>query len=445
MLGIGRSNTPLIPMLVKHGAQVTVRDRRTRAQLGQIAGELEQMGARLALGGGYLDGLEAFDILFRTPGIRYTLPQIDAARARGVAVTSEMETFFAVCPCPIIGVTGSDGKTTTTTLIAEMLRRAGRSVHLGGNIGRALLPEIETVAPGDVAVVELSSFQLISMRRSPDVAVITNISPNHLDMHKDMREYIDAKRNILWHQNGFGRAVLNFDNEITNGLRQDVRGQLLGFSSRPVAFGCCLDKNDDLLMCADGKTQRVINAGDILIPGRHNVENYMAAIAAVWGMVPVDVIADVARTFPGVEHRIELVRERGGVRYYNDSIATTPTRTMAGLRAFSQKVLLIAGGYDKKIPFDVLGPAITEHVKTLVLLGVTADKIEAAVRQAPGFDPAALEIVRVDSLGAAVNACASRAKAGDVVLLSPACASFDMFPDFETRGEQFKELVRALD
>lgn len=279
MLGIGRSNTPLIRLFAAKGARVTVCDRRTRAQLGGTAAELEQMGARLCLGGGYLDGLNGFDTLFRTPGIRYTMPQLDEARARGVAVTSEMETFFEVCPCPIIGVTGSDGKTTTTTLIAEMLRRAGRTVHLGGNIGRALLPEIESIAPDDVTVVELSSFQLISMRRSPDVAVVTNISPNHLDMHKDMREYIDAKRNILWHQNGYGRAVLNFDNDITNGLRQDVRGQLLGFSARqPVPYGCCLDGNDDILMRAGGETHRVLNAGEILIPGRHNVENYMAAI-----------------------------------------------------------------------------------------------------------------------------------------------------------------------
>lgn len=444
MLGIGRSNTPLIKSFLSRGANVCACDRRERGQLGSVADEIESAGATLQLGEGYLDNLN-FDIIFRTPGIRYTLPELDAARARGVAVTSEMEVFFEVCPCKIIAVTGSDGKTTTTTLISEILKREGKRVHLGGNIGRPLLPEIENIREDDVAVVELSSFQLISMRRSPDIAVITNISPNHLDMHKDMAEYINAKRNILLHQNASGHAVLNMDNAVTAPMAAEVRGQCLGFSSKaPVPYGCFVDSAGVLWMKDGAGKHRILHKDDILIPGAHNVENYMAATAAVWGMAKPETILGVARSFTGVEHRIELVRALDGVRYYNDSIATTPTRTMAGLRSFTQKVILIAGGYDKHIPFDVLGPAVVEHVKCLILLGATADKIAAAVQSADGYFSDSLPILRVSSLDEAVQSARVRAESGDVVLLSPACASFDMFKDFETRGDLFKNMVNAL-
>lgn len=447
MLGVGRSNTPLIKTFLSKGAEVCACDRRTREQLGSVAEEIESAGARLQLGEDYLKKLD-FDVIFRTPGIRYTLPALEAARANGVALTSEMEVFFDVCPCKIIAVTGSDGKTTTTTLISEILQREGRRVHLGGNIGRPLLPEIENIHEDDVAVVELSSFQLISMRRSPDIAVITNISPNHLDMHKDMDEYVHAKEHIFLHQNGFSRTVLNLDNAITAPMMKEVRGQCLGFSrSKPLHFGCYTDDSGVVWMCFGEKKQRVLHINDILIPGSHNVENYMAATAAVWGMAKSETILSVARSFTGVEHRIELVRELDGVRYYNDSIATTPTRTMAGLRSFSQKVILIAGGYDKHIPFDVLGPAIVQNVKCLILMGATADKIEAVVKRTESeaaAAAAALPIVRVSSLDEAVQAAHAQAEAGDVILLSPACASFDMFKDFETRGDMFKNMVNAL-
>jgi len=444
MLGIGMSNAPLVRMFLQKGAQVTACDRHGREQLGGIADELEAAGAKLRLGDDYLKDLDA-DIIFRTPGMKFHLPELDEARRRGVVVTSEMEIFFDVCPCKIIAVTGSDGKTTTSTIIAEMLRRQGLRVHLGGNIGRPLLPDIENIRADDMAVVELSSFQLISMRRSPDIAVITNVSPNHLDMHKDMGEYITAKRNILIHQNAFGRAVLNLDNPVTASMAGEARGQLFMFSrSSEPAFGSFADNSGVIHMRDAAGEHIVMNAHDILVPGAHNVENYLAAVSAVWGIVGTEQMIDVARTFAGVKHRMEQVREFGGVRYYNDSIATSPTRTIAGLDAYNQKVILIAGGYDKNIPFGVLGPKVIEKVKCLVLLGNTADKIEAAVKAAPGYCAGNPPIIRADNLDEAVTAAKNAAVSGDIITLSPACASFDKFKNFEERGNAYKNIVNAL-
>jgi len=295
-----------------------------------------------------------------------------------------------------------------------------------------------------MAVVELSSFQLISMRRSPDVAVITNVSPNHLDIHKDMSEYIAAKKNIILHQNAFGRAVLNLDNPVCASIAPETRGELFMFSRKTeVEFGCFADENGIVYMCDRDGRHEVMKASDILIPGVHNLENYLAAISAVWGAVGAENIRGVARTFAGVEHRRELVREFEGVKYYNDSIATSPTRTIAGLDAFDRQVILIAGGYDKHIPFDVLGPKIIEKVKCLILLGATADKIEAVVRSA-GYSQKLPPIIRTSSLVEAVGAARHFAVGGDIITLSPACASFDMFKNFEERGNAFKNIVNAL-
>ncbi|TQI67395.1 UDP-N-acetylmuramoyl-L-alanine--D-glutamate ligase [Clostridium sp. KNHs216] len=443
--GIGGSNLPLIKIFAQRGAAVTARDRRTEEKLGETAGELKALGVTLRLGEGYLENLDE-DIIFRTPGMKYYLPELNAARERGSAVTSEMEVFFDLCPCKIFAVTGSDGKTTTTTILSEMLKAAGKTVHLGGNIGNPLLPEIESIHPDDVAVVELSSFQLISMRRSPDVAVVTNVTPNHLDMHKDMQEYIDAKKNILLHQNAFGRAVLNADYEITAGFAKDVRGDRLMFSRRGrCARGAWLNDQNEIILSLDGKDIPVMSASEIRIPGGHNIENYLAAVCALWGTVGADAMVQTARTFSGVEHRNEFVRELDGVKYYNDSIGTTPSRTANGtLKLFDRKILLIAGGYDKKIPFDSFGPAVVDSVKTLVLMGATADKIEQSVKASPNYREGGPKIIRVQSLEEAVEACRAEAVPGDIVSLSPACASFDMFPNYETRGEEFKKLVERL-
>ena len=443
MCGIGVSNTPLILNFLEKGAKVYACDRRSREMIGEIADKLEAAGAELCLGEGYLNDLEV-DIIFRTPGMSFNLPELEAARKKGIAVTSEMEVFFDLCPATLFAITGSDGKTTTTTLISKMLEAEGKKVFVGGNIGKPLLPEIENITADDFVVVELSSFQLISMRKSPDVAVVTNLAPNHLDVHKDMEEYIDAKKNIILHQNAFSRTVLNRDNEITQGFKKYARGQSLSFSmTEPLKNGAWLDSDGTIHMTYRGIDAPIMHRDDIAILGDHNVENYLAAIAAVWGFVGMDSIKKVAREFMGVEHRIEFVREVKGVKYYNDSIASSPTRTIAGLKAFNQKVHLIAGGYDKHIPYEPLVPYILEKVEKLYLCGATADKIEAAVKADKSYNGTP-EIIRCESITAAVLKANEIAKAGDIVTLSPASASFDAYPNFVARGNHFKELVNKL-
>ncbi len=441
--GIGISNTPLILSFLSRGARVIACDRRSREQLGAIADELENAGAELKLGDGYLNNLEV-DIIFRTPGMSFYLPELEDARKKGIPVTSEMEVFFDLCPATVFAVTGSDGKTTTTTLIAKMLEAEGKKVYVGGNIGNPLLPEIENITKDDYVVVELSSFQLISMRKSPDVAVVTNVAPNHLDVHKDMDEYVEAKKNIILHQNAFSRTVLNRDNEITESFRKDVRGQSLGFSmEKKLNNGAWLDSKGMLHMAYRGIDVPILDRKDIAIIGDHNVANYLTAITAVWGYVGVDSIKKVAKEFKGVEHRNELVRELNGVKYYNDSIATSPTRTIAGLKAFDRKVMLIAGGYDKHIPFEPLMPYLVDKVKVLFLCGATADKIENCLLNFDGYkgNP---KIVRVADIKEAVQKAHEMATDGDIVTLSPACASFDAFPNFTMRGNYFKEVVNKL-
>lgn len=440
LCGVGRSHMPLVQMFTEKGALVSVRDKRSLSELGEDGAVLEKLNVNLILGEGYLDHLTE-DIIFRTPGMQFALPQLTAARADGKIVTSELEVFFDICPCKIYAVTGSDGKTTTTTIISEFLRAQGKTVHLGGNIGKPLLPEIDAINPNDIAVVELSSFQLISMRKSPDVAVITNLSPNHLDWHKDMDEYIEAKRNIYLHQNAFSRTVLNADNEITASYQNEARGDVFLFSRAgrvPRGVWC---ENGEIY--ANG--MKIMNTSDILISGVHNVENYLAAISAVAEEVDAENMRKIAKVFNGVEHRMEFVRELDGVKYYNDSIATSPTRTISGtLSLYEEKIILICGGYDKNIPYDTLGPVICDKVKLLVLMGATGSKIEEAVRCAPNYKEDEIKIMRVQNMAEAVLTVSGQAKEGDIVSLSPASAGFDMYPNFEVRGRHFKELVNAL-
>ena len=442
VIGIGVSNTPLLRLLLREGIAVTACDRSDRAKLGALAEELEAAGAVLRLGDGYLQGLDQ-DVIFRTPGLRPDVPELAAARARGSVITSEMEAFFRVCPCPIIAVTGSDGKTTTTTIIAELLRAAGHTVHVGGNIGHPLLAEADTIRPTDWAVLELSSFQLMTMTHSPHIAVVTNLAPNHLAVHKSMEEYIWAKENIFRHQQPGDIAVFNLDNAITRELSAHAPGRALYFSRREEPENGVFLRGNAVISRRDGRERQIMTTEDIRLPGVHNVENYMAAIAAVDGLVPDDVIRTFARAFNGVEHRIELVRTWHGVRFYNDSIASSPSRTIAGLRSFKEKVILLAGGYDKHIPFDVLGPEVVEHVKLLILCGATADKIRAAVEQAPGYRPGHPEILDVTPFQRAVETARDRAVPGDVVTLSPACAAFDQFKNFMERGKTFKSIVNS--
>ena len=435
VLGLGVSNRPLVRLLLDFGCNVTGCDKTPREKLDGEVLELEKAGCTLHVGENYLDGVEA-DVVFRTPGMHPANPAIQALVSRGAQITSEMEVFFEVCPCTILAVTGSDGKTTTTTLVSEMLKAEGKTVWLGGNIGTPLLPLVRQMKPSDFAVVELSSFQLMDMKRSPARAVITNLAPNHLDIHKDMAEYVQAKTNIFRYQDENGILILNADNPITAAFRGN--GKTLFFSRQKEADVCLVDG----VICRHG--EKVLKVSEILIPGVHNVENYMAAIAMVDGLVSDETIRQVARTFGGVEHRIELVRVKDGVRFYNDSIASSPSRTIAGLRSFPEKVILIAGGYDKHIPYDVLGPEICAHVKKLFLGGATGEKIRQAVISCPEYDPKALEITDCGSFEPAVRAAAAAAKAGDVVLMSPASAAFDQFKNFMVRGDFYKKLVKEL-
>lgn len=438
--GIGHNNLSVIYQLLEKGALVTACDKRTREQLGETADQLEAAGAVLCLGDGYLDSLDA-ELVLRTPGMKPYLPPFEAARAAGRTVTSEMELFFELCPAPVYAVTGSDGKTTTTTVIAGLLRAAGKTVHLGGNIGNPMLPVVEDVKDTDKAVVELSSFQLTMMTQSPRVAVVTNVAPNHLDWHTDMQEYVDAKKNLVAHQQAGDRAVLNADNEYTAAFAADCKGEVWWFSRRhTVERGAYLGE-DNVLYVTDGtKTQAVLPASEILIRGVHNIENYLAAFAATYGTVPVEVMAEYARTFGGVAHRCELVRRFGGAEWYNDSIGSSPSRTIAGLEAFDRKVILIAGGYDKHIPYDPLGPVAKTTVKHAILLGATAQLIEDVLhREAPE-----VPITRVATMEDAVKTAAAMVGEGDIVFLSPASASFDMYRNFEERGNHFKRLVQEL-
>lgn len=432
VLGLGVSNRPLVRLLLEHGAIATGGDRTPREKLGQEVLALEKAGCKLSLGEHFYEDMCA-DVAFRTPGMHPNSPAVEQLRKSGARITSEMAAFFEVCPCPIIGVTGSDGKTTTTTLISEMLKAAGKTVHLGGNIGTPLLPLVPQMKKDDLAVVELSSFQLMDMACSPCRAVVTNLAPNHLDVHKDMDEYVRAKTDIFTYQDENGLLVLNADNDLTAALRGN--GTTHFFSRKKDAY-VHLDKG----VIYRGETP-VLLCGEILLPGNHNIENYMAAIAAVEGLADDEAIRHVARNFGGVEHRIELVRTKDGVRFYNDSIASSPSRTIAGLRSFDRKVLLIAGGYDKHIPYDVLGPEICVHVKKLYLCGATAQKIRIAVENTPLPQP---PIALCGDFDEAVKLAAREATAGDVVLMSPASASFDRFANFMERGDHFKKLVKEL-
>ena len=439
VIGIGISNLPLIKYLVSLGANVTACDRRSAEDLGENYTELEKLGVKFNLGDGYLNNLSG-DMIFKTPGMRYDVPELLKAKENGSIVTSEMEVFFEVCPSHIIAVTGSDGKTTTTTLIHKMMTDAGYKTWLGGNIGNPLLTDTEKMKENDWVILELSSFQLHTMRKSPEIAVITNISPNHLDMHKDYKEYIDAKKNIMLYQNEGDTLIVNADNQVTADIGKSANGAVKYFSRNGMA-DVYLDGN----IIKRGIVE-ILNIKDIKIPGMHNVENYMAAIAAVSGLVSKDVIVNVAKTFGGVEHRIELVRTLDGVKYYNSSIDSSPNRTINTLRVFPNKVIMIAGGKDKGIPYDEIGPALVEHVKVLILIGATSDKIQEALdaeinKTGNGKD---IEVIRATSYENAVNTARSKAHDGDVVLLSPASTSFDMFRNFEERGNLFKKIVNEL-
>ncbi|MDI9483191.1 MAG: UDP-N-acetylmuramoyl-L-alanine--D-glutamate ligase [Bacillota bacterium] len=444
VLGFGVSNRPLAGTLTDWGAFVTVFDKKKEEDFSDILRDYKEKGIQFSLGENYLDNLKGFDIIFRTPGMRFDLPQIARALEKGAELTSEIEIFIKLCPAKIYGVTGSDGKTTTASLIYNMLEKQGYNCYLGGNIGTPLFEKVELIKPDDRVVLELSSFQLHTMNDSPHVAVITNITPNHLDVHLSMEEYICAKKNIFRYQAPTERIVLNADNLVTAGFLSEVPGKPVLFSSREEVICGAFLKNNHIVY-RDTSEIDILPIEKIKLPGMHNVENIMAAISAVIPEVSTDAIRYVAQTFEGVEHRIEFVREIDGVSFYNNSIGSSPTRTIASLKAFNRKVVLIAGGYDKNLSYDEMGEVLHDHVNALVLMGDTARKIEQAYRKYTdevGIEP--VPIIRVFKMEAAVKEALSLAGAKGIVLLSPASASFDMYSNFMEKGNHFKDIVNSL-
>ncbi len=449
VIGLGVSNVPLIEFLHGCGAVITARDKKPVEELGDAGEKLKNLGVRLVCGDDYLSGIDD-DIVFRSPGIRYDIPELKAAADNGAVISSEMELFFELCPCDMIGITGSDGKTTTTTVTSLILKKqaeldgSGRKIYLGGNIGTPLIQYVEQIKPDDICVVELSSFQLHTMKRLPHIAAITNITPNHLNWHTDMKEYIDAKTNIFAHQTKNDRVVLNYENDITRELSDKANGKVYFFSSKqtPPSDNGVYEENGAIYLKENGTPKKVIDTSDIRLVGRHNVENYMTAIALTAGYAAPEAVADVAREFNGVEHRLEFVRELGGVKYYNGSIDSSPTRTIAALSCFTTPMVVILGGYDKNLDYEPLCEPLFSHAHTAVLTGQNAEKIYKAL-ESHGI-PAGFEIIKEPDFEAAVNAAKAAAKEGDTVILSPAAASFDRFKNFEERGKIYKSIVQSF-
>ena len=440
VVGIGVSNIPLINFLLDLGAVVTAFDKKTKEELGEVATDFNNKGVKLELGEGYLDNLNGFDVVFKTPSMRIDSESLVKVKKEGTYITSEMEEFVRYTKGKVYGITGSDGKTTTTTIISKLLEEQGYKTWVGGNIGTPLFSQIEKINKDDRVVLELSSFQLMTMTEEIDVAICTNVAPNHLDMHKDMQEYIDAKKNVFLYQNSNELLVINGENEITREFKKEAKGIVKEFSSKREMMDGAYYKDGRLYL--EGK--EVCKKDDIVIKGMHNVENYLAAFIATKEDVSIETMKKVAESFAGVEHRCELVREIDGVKYYNDSIASSPTRTLAGLKAFGEKVIVIAGGYDKHIPFEPLAYEGYPYIKELILLGATKDKIKAVFDKLEQEKGIKTNIKMVESLEEAVKIAKNIAKAGDIITLSPACASFDMYPNFMVRGNKFKDIVKEL-
>jgi len=442
LIGLGRSNAAVARYLLAGGVRVTACDRKNAAELGHYYNELAARGAEFQLGPNYLEKLERFDILVVSPGVKPSLPELQRAKAYGVKLTNEIGIFLNRCRAPVIGITGTSGKTTTATMIAEILSAAGYRLFLGGNMGKPLIDQVNKITPESWVVLELSSFQLDLLERSPQIALITNISPDHLDFHASMAEYIAAKKHIFKYQNGHNWTVLNADNPITRKMAGEVPGRLSLFSvKKMVERGACLE-SERIMSCRAGLLMEIAKVSEIKLIGRHNIENVLAAVA-VADIVGCSAGAmhDVVTSFTGVAHRLELVREAGGIAYYNDSVATTPVEAAAGMRAFGRPVILIAGGVDKNLPWDEFVKAVADTAKAVVLIGKAKESIAAALAEG---GVSHIPVKFAGSLEEAVETAKNMAQAGDIVLLSPACASFDMFANFEERGQRFREIIYKL-
>lgn len=445
IVGIGVSNIPLIDYFHDLGAKVTVFDEIDKALLDKdIIKKINDYGFDLVTGSNALHFLRGFNIIFRSPSCLPTTLQLKSEQKRGAIVTSEIEMLMNTCPCKVIGVTGSDGKTTTTTLIYEILKKAGYNCHLGGNIGVPLFTKVKDFKEDDIVILELSSFQLMDMEVSPEISVITNVSPNHLDKHSSYEEYIEAKKSIFAYQDKSGKVVLNYDNDITKDFAKDAEGKVVFFSSKSKLADGVIYDDGIIKECEDGVRKHILDTKEIHLRGVHNFENICAAIAATSDLVDTKTQIEAIKEFKGVEHRLEFVRELNGVKWYNDSIGTSPSRTIAGLNSFDEKIVLIAGGYDKNLDYTPLAKPILEKVSKVVLLGRTATKIADVILKATAGTDIVFPVYKCTTLEQAVQRAKSIAKEGEVILFSPASASFDMFKNFAERGKKFKELVNNL-
>ena len=439
------SNLPLIDYLHEKKANVTVFDNKEISQIPKdIMDKITEYAFSFSLGKNYLSKLVGFDVIIRSPSCLPTVKELAKEEARGAILTTEIDLLMKMCPCKIIGITGSDGKTTTTTLISEIIKASGITCHVGGNIGIPLFTKLREIKPEDIVVLELSSFQLMGMEVSPDIAVITNISPNHLNIHKDYEEYIEAKKNIFKFQNKDGILVINYDNEITRECEKEANGKVIFFSSRNKLDNGFMVDDGKIKECEDKIRKHLIDVKDITIRGIHNYENICTAIAATKSIVPIDVAIEVCKKFKGVEHRIEFVREVNGCKWYNDSASSTPTRTISGLNAFDEEIVLIAGGADKNLDFLPIAKPILDKVKTLILMGQTANKIYETVKKEAEIQNKKIDIYMSNSLEQSINLAKRYAKPGQIVLFSPASTSFDMFKNMYDRGNQFKALVQKI-
>ena len=445
VIGLGVSNLPLIDYLYEKKAQVTVFDERTIDEIPKdIINKINIYEFKTSFGKNCLENLKGFNIIFRSPSCLPTRPELQAEANRGAIVTTEVEMLMEMCPCKIIGVTGSDGKTTTTSMINAILRKGGYTTFLGGNIGTPLFTKLPEMTPEDIVVLELSSFQLMNMSVSPDIAVITNVTPNHLNIHKDYEEYIEAKKNIFKNQNENGILILNYDNDITRSCQKEAKGKVIFFSSKEKLDNGFIVDNDVIKECEDKVRKHILNTDEVILRGNHNFQNIATALAATKTLVDTDIAAQAIKEFKPVEHRIEFIKEIDGVKWYNDSASSSPTRTLSGINAFKENIVLIAGGYDKNLDYEPLAKPIIDKVTALILIGQTAEKIFNAVKTEAEKENKKIDIYMCDSLEQTIEIARKTAKKGEVVLFSPASASFDMFKNFADRGEKFKKLVNNI-
>ena len=445
VIGLGVSNLPLLEYLHDKKAQVTVFDERTENEIpADTINKINTYEFETSFGKNCLEKLNGFTVIFRSPSCLPTRPELKQEANRGAIVTTEVEMLMEMCPCKIIGVTGSDGKTTTTSLINAILQHAGYKTFLGGNIGTPLFTKLPEMEPNDIVVLELSSFQLMNMHVSPDIAVITNITPNHLNIHKDYQEYIDAKKEIFKNQNENGILILNYDNDITRECSKEAKGKVIFFSSKQKLDNGFIVDEDIVKECNDKVRKHILNTNEVILRGNHNFQNIATALAATKTLVDTDVAVEAIKKFKPVEHRIEFVREIDGVKWYNDSASSSPTRTISGLNAFKENIILIAGGYDKNLEYEPLAKPVVDKVSTLILIGQTAEKIYDVVKNESEKENKKININMCDTLEQTIEIAKKSAKKGDVVLFSPASASFDMFKNFADRGNQFKDLVNKI-